>query len=110
MGHCIHCGKEVFLDSEGVAREKLTDEGIGQYCWMDPVHGSQLHELQTIEDLDLETFIALGELANVWYINEKRIEVAVIEGGDMSENVKDFYNRLTAKFKISTTTKSDQYY
>ena len=55
MGHCIHCGKEVFLDSEGVVREKLTDEGISQYCWIDPLKGSQLHEL-TKDDILLDQY------------------------------------------------------
>ena len=45
MGKCIHCGKEVTTDSQGAVRELAPDVAVSQYCWMDPVHGSQLHEM-----------------------------------------------------------------
>lgn len=41
---CIHCKKQIVL----INNRWLSDENtFPQYCWIDPMHGSQLHEPET---------------------------------------------------------------
>ena len=51
MVACIHCGKDVHIDSAGIVRGEDKDNSMNQYCWMDPVKGSQTHDVSQLNKI-----------------------------------------------------------
>lgn len=39
---CKHCGRKIVRNVKGLWLDDK--ESLSQYCWVDPVQGSQLHE------------------------------------------------------------------
>ena len=67
MPICKHCKSEV-INQDGILIVPDGEPGIKQYCWMDPVLGSQLHEIEDVPSVsssasssELESILRGGE-------------------------------------------------
>ena len=61
MYDCKHCGRKVVKDEGGelwldAGHSRVYINGVrqlDQYCWVDPVHGSQLHEVEAVGEKEI---------------------------------------------------------
>lgn len=56
MALCIHCKKEITRDNVHEQwKDPSASADVGQYCWIDPVLGSQLHETSVLSTKSLNS-------------------------------------------------------
>lgn len=85
MYDCKHCGKKVVRDEGGrlwldAGHSHIDMHGTQQYCWIDPLHGSQLHEADVTgqQEIWLVATFQGEEVARLYiaeYTNEEELDV-----------------------------------